>query len=196
MAKSFSSIASAGRDVQELLGGWIDSDPYPRVILSADHQIIWQNAASRAFIAGSNEIEERGGAFAFTDRGCNQGLTQMMLASGATATSGSISDVDRTIRYALVVQRLSGLGAPLVCGISYRRVDQMRYADLKTIFSLTRSEDKILRQLLNGMVADVIAEQNSTSLDTVRSHIRAIYSKLGVSSREALFNRTSLYRAP
>ncbi|MEO7466688.1 MAG: helix-turn-helix transcriptional regulator [Sphingobium limneticum] len=120
----------------------------------------------------------------------------MMLSSVVSGNSGTVSDLDRSTRYALVVQRLSSPDKALVCGISYRRVDQMRYADLKSIFILTKAEDKILRQLLQGMVADHIAEENATSLDTVRSHIRSIYSKLGVSSREALFNRVSLYRIP
>jgi len=196
MAKPFFAATATGYDVPALLGEWIDSDPYPRVILDMNHYIIWQNAASRAFVESGDGIEQRGDIFAFVDKACDQGLTQMMLSSVVSGNSGTVSDLDRSTRYALVDQRLSSPDKALVCGISYRRVDQMRYADLKSIFILTKAEDKILRQLLQGMVADHIAEENATSLDTVRSHIRSIYSKLGVSSREALFNRVSLYRIP
>ncbi|MBV9689302.1 MAG: hypothetical protein JO202_06285 [Ktedonobacteraceae bacterium] len=52
-------------------------------------------------------------------------------------------------------------------------------------FGLTPREREILRLLAQGLSSAQIAEQLVISLTTVNSHIRTIYSKLGVSSRSA-----------
>lgn len=195
MNKPFISAGLADHEIKTVLERWNDDDPYPRIIVDLDHHIIWQNSASRAIIAECKELDCRGDVFTFVDASSNMALTNMMSASTKSGSSGVIHSLDGT-RYVLVVQRLDAPNNTLVFGISYRRVDQMRYADLRALFSLTKAEEKILHHLLAGAVADSIAEQNAISLETVRSHIRAIYSKVGVSSREALFNRVSLYRVP
>lgn len=45
------------------------------------------------------------------------------------------------------------------------------------------------RLLLQGHTVQEIVEAGSKSPDTIRFHIRNIYQKIGVSSREALFAR-------
>jgi ATP/maltotriose-dependent transcriptional regulator MalT len=50
---------------------------------------------------------------------------------------------------------------------------------------LTTREKEVLRLLAQGLSSALIAEQLVISLVTVNTHIRAIYSKLGVSSRSA-----------
>ena len=60
---------------------------------------------------------------------------------------------------------------------------------LNEAFGLTPKETWILQRLCDGLNVDEIAPQAKISLETVRSHIRNIYRKLGVSGREALFHR-------
>jgi two-component system, NarL family, nitrate/nitrite response regulator NarL len=50
---------------------------------------------------------------------------------------------------------------------------------------LTVRECEVLRELMDGLSADAIAERAFVSLTTVRSHIRGILQKLGVSSQLA-----------
>jgi DNA-binding NarL/FixJ family response regulator len=50
---------------------------------------------------------------------------------------------------------------------------------------LTPREQEVLRLLAEGQSSESIAKQLVISLFTVNSHIRSIYSKLGVSSRSA-----------
>jgi DNA-binding NarL/FixJ family response regulator len=54
-----------------------------------------------------------------------------------------------------------------------------------SIASLTARELEILRLLATGLTSAQIAEKLSISLLTVNTHVRSIYSKLGVTSRSA-----------
>jgi len=69
-----------------------------------------------------------------------------------------------------------------------------RFADLEAAFQLTRSEEKVLHKMLEGMTADEIAADVRLSVETIRSHIRNIYVKIGVTSREGLFARLGAFR--
>jgi len=70
---------------------------------------------------------------------------------------------------------------------------QSTYADLDRVFQLTKAQLGTL-DLLGGHDADTVARLRNISVETVRTHIRVIYSKIGVSSREALFHTLQPYR--
>lgn len=58
---------------------------------------------------------------------------------------------------------------------------------LKTgLLSLTQSEFQVLKFIGEGMENEEIAEATFRSKNTVRSHVKSIYSKLGVSGRSKL----------
>ncbi|WP_265520314.1 helix-turn-helix transcriptional regulator [Oerskovia flava] len=57
--------------------------------------------------------------------------------------------------------------------------------DLERVESLTRREREVLARLVEGMPAAEIARSLVLSLTTVRSHIRAILTKLGTTSQLA-----------
>lgn len=48
---------------------------------------------------------------------------------------------------------------------------------------LTERQNEILKQIVNGLTYRTISEELHISLDTVRTHIRNIYDKLGVNSK-------------
>jgi DNA-binding CsgD family transcriptional regulator len=69
---------------------------------------------------------------------------------------------------------------------------------LDKVFRLTASEHRILMLMLDGLTAEELSQRLGSSLDTVRTHIRNIYGKLKVTSREGLFSRLrpTEYRSP
>lgn len=69
-----------------------------------------------------------------------------------------------------------------------------RFHDFESIFGLTASENRIVLALLRGSTADMIASHSNVSVTTVRTHVRKIYQKLGVGSREQLLHRLNQYR--
>lgn len=69
-----------------------------------------------------------------------------------------------------------------------------KLADLHEAFGLTPSEMHIVEMLQQGLGANEIGEQLAISVHTVRAHLRHCYDKLGVSSREELWQRLAPYR--
>jgi DNA-binding NarL/FixJ family response regulator len=78
-------------------------------------------------------------------------------------------------------------GAPISAGIARTVLDLVRHLDPAPAgdparFELTHRELDVLRCLVQGMSYKRTAQQLDISLDTVRSHIRGVYSKLQVHS--------------
>jgi DNA-binding CsgD family transcriptional regulator len=65
------------------------------------------------------------------------------------------------------------------------------WADLGRIFGLTPAEAAVVRGLVSGRGAEQLAADQGIGLETVRTHIRRAYHKLGVSSREQLYAAVS-----
>ena len=68
--------------------------------------------------------------------------------------------------------------------------------DVGTLFGLTPSETRILEGIVEGRRADDLAQSLGISIETVRTHIRRFYNKLGVNSREQMIAKVSAYRVP
>jgi DNA-binding CsgD family transcriptional regulator len=61
-------------------------------------------------------------------------------------------------------------------------------ADLRAIYGLSGAELRILSDLIDGKTVTDSAQSTNTSVFTARTHLRNIYQKLRVSTREAMFN--------
>jgi DNA-binding CsgD family transcriptional regulator len=68
--------------------------------------------------------------------------------------------------------------------------------DVGSLLGLTPSESRIIKGLIDGRRADELAQDLRVSLETIRTHIRRIYVKVGVNSREQLIARVSAFRVP
>lgn len=68
--------------------------------------------------------------------------------------------------------------------------------DVGALFGLTPSETRILEGIVDGRRADDLAESLGISIETVRTHIRRFYNKMGVNSREQMIAKVSAYRVP
>lgn len=68
--------------------------------------------------------------------------------------------------------------------------------DIGALFGLTPSETGILEGLVDGRRAADLARDLTISIETVRTHIRRLYNKMGVKSREQMIAKVSAYRIP
>lgn len=64
-----------------------------------------------------------------------------------------------------------------------------RCAQLSRAYDLTRREEDVLRLLMEGMTFSQVADELVVSLNTVKSHVRRIYAKLGVSGKQDLLEK-------
>lgn len=96
--------------------------------------------------------------------------------------------VKRTAADQILVQLRSVVagGAPLSAGVARTVLDLVRRSEPSdgspSRLDLTEREQEVLRRLVEGMSYKQAAAELGISLDTVRSHIRRIYSKLQVHS--------------
>ncbi len=67
---------------------------------------------------------------------------------------------------------------------------------LSRIFGLSSAETKVCEALIHGGTVKIIADQRGVSPETVRSQVRSIYAKAGVSSRTGLIRLALLVNPP
>lgn len=68
------------------------------------------------------------------------------------------------------------------------------WTDFGEAFHLTRAEAAVVKRILDGANVDEIAEDQGISAETIRTHIRRLYGKLGISGREQLFALMAPFR--
>lgn len=61
------------------------------------------------------------------------------------------------------------------------------WADTGAIFGLTRAEVRLLKTLMGGANAEELTGILGISIETVRTHLKRSYAKIGVANREQLF---------
>lgn len=168
---------------------WLDHDYTPRCVLAGDLTLLWANIAARSALAKRRDIEIRDGAL-FTTRPQHQSeLLAFIHSSGAGISTLCLPRSSGKGHLLLRGQRLSWADSPAF-GVSFFGTGEdyvHRYADLDVAFGLTQAENKVLLGLLDGHDVEQLTRLLGVSVETVRSHIRKIYQKIGVNSREALF---------
>lgn len=95
----------------------------------------------------------------------------VLFIAAVTATDDSLMAADEQ-RYARVY--LSDPGGQM----------NISAAQLAEIFTLTSAEAKVALCLANGLKLAEIAQHNGTTLETVRSQLKAIFHKLGVNTQQ------------
>lgn len=78
-------------------------------------------------------------------------------------------------------------GAPTRTAVVLEPAERSRIAGLLlTLYGLTGREREVAELLIRGLATDEVAERLTISRHTVRDHVKAIFAKVGVSSRPEL----------
>lgn len=175
---------------------WIEHDLMPRVIVADDLAILWSNIAGRSLLAQKRDIEARSGILATVDRSKQAALARFVTLSEVAASSWAFKRSDGDGHLLFRAQRIDWRGGGMF-GVGFFGSGSefhARYADLDTVFGLTPAEHRVLLDMLEGFEAERLSEIHAVSIETTRTHIRNIYGKLQVHSREGLFHRLQPYR--
>lgn len=175
---------------------WLELADCPHLMAAEDLSILWANAAALSALAERRDVETRFGILSTTNRSLQPSLQDFVVNSGPTVTSWSMPREDSDDRLIFRSRRIVG-GREGIYGVTFFGSGaefQPHYLELEQVFNLTPSEHRVLTELANGHETDSIARMLNVSIETTRSHIRAIYRKLDVRSREALFHKMQPYR--
>lgn len=179
---------------------WLDADKIERLMVNDGFEIIWANCAAQKTLKRDRWIEER--------------IRGLSSSSGVDA-GGRITKFATMGKDELIVHTCARTGGNDVLflirllqgnddggrlyGMELRRQPQeheSQYAGYRAYFGFTPAEERVLQQLLGGHNVEKCAENLDVSVDTVRSHVRQVYAKMNISSREALFHALMPFRLP
>lgn len=180
-----------------MLTAWADADPRPRAVVDLHSRLFWQNAACRALLDERAELCERSGLLVAAEPAQDDALLAFVAAAGADVTTWCMPRPDDDGHILFRAQRIGPETKFPAIGLIFHRCGPdfvTAWADIRAAFKLTRAESEVVHLLLDGNVADKVAERLGIGVETVRSHVRAAYSKLAVSSREEMFARLYPYR--
>jgi DNA-binding CsgD family transcriptional regulator len=177
---------------------WAERHASPSLILSVhDGRVVWANRATLALAADGEDLTIHNGVLHFGDKAVQQDFRETLNRLGDEVCAWCFKRRGRDDHYVVSIERLAPEDEPPAVAMMFTETSRERqyvWCDIGSIFGLTRAEAAIVRRLAGGDRADVIAAELGIALDTVRTHIRRIYAKLEVNSREQLFSLVSPFR--
>lgn len=176
----------------------LDSCSHPVVLLApVEPLIVWQNGTSKSFF-NHHAISDGGGRIVLPQRGVQPVFDDFLEGAAEEPSTwvlaGSGLDDTLIFRCRKVVRDAAVLARMLTVHCPAR--PSTIVPDIRALFGLTRSEMKVLHCLIDGMKADALAGRLNITIETARTHIRRVYNKMDVSSREQLIALTNRYRVP
>jgi DNA-binding CsgD family transcriptional regulator len=177
---------------REIVFDWVTREQKARLIVDRSMRLVWANAAA-------HEMLLQGAHIALGDEGISvprDELRLMIEQAMRARTEESLFVIEHTddIGSDLLVrlERLRDEGAKTYFGLQL-----IRHAPtpggwsemLAAHFQLTPKQTQVLVRMISGEAGDDIAKAMRISVETVRTHVRDVYAKLRVSSREELFVR-------
>jgi DNA-binding CsgD family transcriptional regulator len=177
--------------------GWLDKDSSPRLILGEKLDIQWCNRAAEDLLSRQVGLEARGDVLIATDGAAQAKLKALLQEARHGPASACIEQLQHEGWLVLrcdAVRNGANLVYCLVVGWAGAG-SAWRFDHLAESFELTPAEHRVLQELLAGHDADALSARHGVSIETTRSHIKSIYAKVGVKTREGLFARLRGFRA-
>ncbi len=170
-------------DQADALGAWFENTARPRCLLDRQGRVIAVNAAARRFLAKGQGFSLR--------LGCVDGVTPELRAQWREALARS----EPAIVFAVSMQRmkrfalLEPIGNSQIVSVVFctgARPDLTLLTPLARHYGLSAQHTRVLFELAHGRDVEQIGRKLGVKVDTVRTHLKAIYAKLGIHSQSGL----------
>lgn len=185
--------------LNEVAKSWLEQVAMPLFLISVDLRVTWVNTSGRSLMDHLGLRIDSFGAIRGNDSQVDMKVQnakrqlRLMIADHAKWKNGtmtlSLPDFSggQIQLYALSTNGLALLG----CAVTAAGSEAKDLSALLAKYGLTMTEKKVVGMMAQGATASEIARTNGSSLLTVRTHIKRIYAKMGVHSREKMFARIS-----
>ena len=174
-----------------VLEGWLGMERRARLVVDDGMALYWCNAAGRALLERRDPLLLCGDVVRPRNPADSRRFQDFVTRAGGDISVLCLAD-HREAHLLTAAVRLPGRFVGLTASFASDEIDR-HWADLREAFGLTASERDIAQALASGLTAEHVAQELHTSVKTVRTHIRHVYSKLDVSSREELFRKLTPY---
>ena len=177
--------------------GWLHGDLCPRLIIGEKFDIHWRNPAAEHLLEQQIGLEARGDVLTATDGAAQSKLKSLLQEARHGPASVCIEQLHNAGWLVLRCVGVESGAKPAFCLSISRAGDGgvWKFEHVDECFDLTRAEHRVVQDLLAGYEAEALATRHGVSIETTRSHIKSIYAKVGVKTREALFARLRGFRA-
>jgi DNA-binding CsgD family transcriptional regulator len=169
----------------------MESERRARVLVDDDLTARWVSASAAALMSRANSLLIRNGHIRTRENRFERQLRDFVAGATSAISIRCFHDPSTCEHLVLTALRLSAPFDDLVgltlqpAGAGYT----FQVADLHDAFGFTETEGGVAYDLLCGHTAEQTSQMRRVGLETVRTHIKRIYAKLGVSSREGFFHR-------
>jgi DNA-binding CsgD family transcriptional regulator len=183
------TISTTSPDIFEQ---WLNNDSPDRFLVDRNGKVLW--CAIKTYQGQHQSHSKRLLAKIKVGAVLPSELFLPILTAGSLpqSTSGRMAVVEEEGGRQSLAARVCTLGTdkhgPLgVTIVSHHDLCEDVRADLKRLWDLSAGEIRVLTMTFQGLTAQEVADKAQISIETVRTHVRHIYAKVGVNSREALF---------
>ncbi len=164
-------------------------------LLTESLRVIWASSALVA-VDRTAPIRVSGDALIFADRAKQAHFSAF---AERVASEPSVWVYEKESAGFLLIRcerfKPDGQAAVLGCLISdTHSQDSHVWADLGHVFGLTSAEAVLARRLADGELLVNVAVALSITQETAKTHLRRVYAKLGVSSREEFYAKLLPFR--
>ncbi|WP_374596602.1 LuxR C-terminal-related transcriptional regulator [Brevundimonas sp.] len=190
-----STHRSAVKDASEAVAEWAGADPARRLIVTKDLCVVWASESAQRFLDDATILHRAGSAIRLTDHALQSELTDLVDRADDTFSTWYLSRTGSQEQLLFVARRISA-GSELV-GLRIQDTSigfQPQWANFAPAFSLTPAEYRVALLLLDGNSVERTASLLGLGAATVRTHVKRLYLKMDVSSKEEMFRRMAGFR--
>jgi DNA-binding CsgD family transcriptional regulator len=177
--------------LDQALARWIELEARARVLVDDALRVHWMNPAAENLMKGFHSILVRNGHIRTRENRFDRQLRELIDCAPMQAPTCCMHDTKTGELLVVTAVRLSAPSDDMV-GLTLLRANEdfpFQLTGLHAAFGITQTEGRVAYRLMCGRTAEEAAQDLGVSLETVRTHIKRAYAKLGVSSREAFFHR-------
>lgn len=188
--RSVPATPSASPVSPQLFSDWLLPSDKPMLIVRSDMTIRWTNLAAQKILEGGKVLAQRYGKLMSPLIDVRGDIQSGLERDDATIIAVRSPDDALAIHCVLRVRVVADSDGTIFYGIQIgdpRSLSDDWLNAIEHLFRLTRRQRDVLGLLVSGVAAETLADELDITVDTARTHIRTIYQKLGVKSREELF---------
>lgn len=156
--------------------------------------VVWMNSEAERLLRVEG-IGVSGGRLQFPNREIQREFDAFVAAAGPEVGTFVVDAKGEGVPLVVRCRSLDEAGHRLL-SIFHPENPPTTIPEVGSLFGLTPAEGRVLQAITDGKRAEDLAADLSISIETARTHIRRIYNKLGVSSREQLIAKVGVYRVP
>lgn len=174
---------------------WAGADPARRYIVTKDLCVVWASESAHRFLDDATVLHRAGSAIRLTDHAQQSALADLVAYADDTFSTWHLSRAGSQEQLLFVARRISP-GSDLV-GLRIQDTSigfQPQWANFAPAFSLTPAENRVALLLLDGNSAERTASLLGLGEATIRTHVKRLYLKLEVTSKEEMFRRMAGFR--